>query len=433
MKPIRILIVEDDPAILGALVDHYGSIFSARDFTSTIETANTVVLARRLAKDAAIHPYDLVSLDVNLGDRQLTGIDVLDTLKRFQSAWMVVLLTGVETDTTLDATLGKRRADQLRSNLRRDAYTRFPAERLQVVEKPSSDLSESEGQKLLANRLQQIALLYDEIGRLRYVFRPIEVNSLTRVPALKGSVGKRRFIESSSLHWQIRFDCGELRTLPDMAGLRTLHYLLSRERGVSVTPEEALAIEPKKEKSRPDVVATGPDPVAAWFHGQGIEWDTLNSAEQGKLIRAALSLKFERYRELREFDDEGDLSPTEESELSRIIGELGPLAAAAETAYQRMKPPDCQAADSPEGSGFADTSLDLEYLHDVPGNYDRLGQGRRGQDSPAAQLFRARMKRVRDSLRENGLSEFAGHLEGYIQSTGANWSYNPPTGIEWTT
>jgi uncharacterized coiled-coil DUF342 family protein len=61
-------------------------------------------------------------------------------------------------------------------------------------------------------------------------------------------------------------------------------------------------------------------------------------------MRAALSLKFERYRELRGFQDEDDLSPAEEDELSRIVKELGPLSDSAEMAYQRMKPDDGPSA-----------------------------------------------------------------------------------------
>ena len=124
------------------------------------------------------------------------------------------------------------------------------------------------------------------------------------------------------------------------------------------------------------------------------------------------------------------LTTAEESELARIIRELGPLAAAAETAYQRMKP----GESLPEGEVETSTGVIVQNdLHAGIGNYDQLGEDRRGKDSPAAQLFRARMKRVKDCLRENGLADFAQHIEDYLQSTGASWSYNPPEGVEWTT
>jgi hypothetical protein len=356
-------------------------------------------------------------------------LDVLDTLKRFQSAWMVALLTGVETDATLDATLGETKAQDLRRRLRRDAYTRFPPDRLLVVEKPSSTLDSSDASVLLANRLEQIVSVYQEIGRLRYIFRPIEVTSLERVARPKGSKGPRMFIETTSLHWQIRFNCGEIRTLPNLSGFKTLHYLLSRDRESSVTPEEALAIEPKNEKIV-EMQVTATNPVAEYFEAQGIAWGELSSDEQDKLICAALSLKFNRYSELRGFQDEDDLSTNEESELQRIIRELGPLADAAETAYLRMNStdPDPQEATEPSPGALAQ-----EGLHTAGGNYDKIGMDRRGKDSPVAALFRARMKRVKDCLRENGFADLSQHLEDFIMSTGANWSYNPPEGVEWTT
>lgn len=430
MKSLRILIVEDDRDQLAALAKLYEELFAGLGYQTNIEQVATAGEARRLAKTAKSQPYDFVSLDVNLGDAVLSGLEVLQTLKRFRSAWMVVLLTGVESDPTVDATMGAIRGDRLRKELRRDACARFPAERLLVVEKPSPRLAEAESRILLKNRLEQIALVYQEVGRLRYVFRPIEVSSLERVTALKGVKTKRTFVETSAVHWQIRFNCGEIRTLPDIAGMRTLHFLLSRERGESVTPDEALANEPKSDKLNKDPRPNEPDPVAGYFEAQGLAWKELSSQEQQKLIRAALSLKFERYVELRNFQDDADLSPTEETELSRILRELGPLADAAETAYQRMKPNEAlqQQPEAPNSGAFLQ-----DGLHSGDGNYDRLGVGRRGEDSPEAQLFRARMKRVKDYLRENGFADFAQHIEDYVMSTGANWSYNPPDGVEWTT
>lgn len=429
MPALRILIVEDDPVLLQVLEGAYRNVFERHGYEPAIERAETVADARQKAKAARGNAYDFVSLDVNLGDKNLTGLDVLDTLKRFRSAWMVALLTGVETDASLDKAVGKAKGDDLRRGLRRDAFARFPAERLIVVEKPAHSLPEPGAAKLLANRIEQIALVFEEVSRQRYIFRPIEVTSLERVPQPKGSKGGRKFIETSALHWQIRFDCGEIRTLPNLSGFKTLHYLLSRDRNTSVTPEEALAIEPKSEKPGAKQ-GSGEDPVATYFEAQGITWCDLSSPEQEKLIRAALSLKFNRYRELRGFQDEEDISTSEESELNRILRELGPLADAAETAYQRMRPAERDPATIPENSPG---TLAQNDLHAGGANYDQLGVDRRGKDSPAAALFRARMKRVKDCLRENGFADMAQHLEDFVMSTGANWSYNPPEGVEWTT
>jgi len=428
MKTLRMLIVEDDLSLLEFLDRQYREVFAELGFSVTIESATNGTKARDLAYAATAQPYDLVSLDVNLGDPNVTGMNVLASLKRFRSAWMVAMLTGVETDSTLDASMGPTKAEQVRRNLRRDAYAEFPAERLLVIEKPSSTLPSAEGILLLVNRIRQIALIYDEIARLRFIFHPIMVTSLERVKAIKGKPAKRKFIETATLHWQIRFNCGELRTLPDRAGFRTLHRLLSMPRDEVLTPEQALAIEPKNEIQTILFTGSG-DPVAAFFEAQGINWLALDAAQQYQLIQAALALRFKRYVELRGFQDDDDLTAEESDELNRIKNELGPLLAAAEVAYKRLSGNEEENVVEEVQHAVAMQ----EGLHVAGGNYERVGDDRRGFDSPAAQIFRARWKRAKDYLRENGYTDLAQHLEDYVHPTGSSWSYNPPNGVEWTT
>ena len=425
MTSIRILILEDDPLTLSLLQAAYALAFTARGYEPEIEVVTTIEEAKKCAKEARLNPYDFVSLDVNLGHRTLTGLDVLLSFKRFGSAWMAALLTGVETDPSLDQTMGKERGARLRAQLRRDAYASFAPERLLVIEKPSTALPNDEARKLLSNRVQQIALVYEEVGRLRYVFRPIEVESLVRIPTPKGTQAKRRLMTTRALHWQIRFDCGELRTLPDKAGFKTLHYLLSRApQDPEVTPEEALAVEPKSER---EVKTDTQDPVADYFESQGVTWKNMSASEQEKLMRAALSLRFKRFCELRSIQEDGDSTTAEEEELDAIMSELGPLQNAAETAYQRIRPKEREvySEDQINAAQVAQNDLHIEG-----GNYV---QTERGFDSPAARAFRTRMKRVKDCLRENGFSDFSDHLDAHIKSSGAKWSYDPKRGIEWTT
>jgi len=431
MKAVHLLIVEDEAELLAQLEVLYREAFAARGFAAKVTHATIVHEARILARAGRERPFDLVSLDVNLGDAELSGLDVLGTLRRFQSAWMVALLTGVETDASLERTMGEERARDIRKQLRRTAYARFPAERLQVVEKPAATLPTAEAQRLLADRVGQITLLYEEISKLRYIFRPIEVVSLERVPVPRGGKPTRRFIETAALHWQIRFDCGDLRTLPDRAGLKTLHHMLALNRSESLTPEQAMVIEPRQEKRLPESVPADRDPVAKFFSDQGIVWQELSLAEQEKLIAAALSLRFKRYVELRSFEENEDLSAEEGDELDRLKQELGPLEGAAEHAYQRLngEGANCETASMPTHQ-----ALHQEGLNTVGGgNYERPDNNRRGYDSPEARGFRKRMERMRDYLRENGFAAFATHLESHLMSTGANWSYNPPEGVEWTT
>lgn len=430
MKSVRMLIVEDEAELQSRLKRIYRQVLVSHGYDSiTIETASDVDEARDLAKQAAADPYDLVSLDVNLGDAELSGLDVLATLKRFQSAWMVALLTGAETDETLDATMGEVKGERIRKQLRREAYQKFPAERLLVVEKPSPSLSSGQADELLRNRVEQIALVYGEVGRLRYIFRPIEVVSLERIKTTKELKNKKlpkKFIETTALHWQIRFNCGDIRTLPDKTGFKTLHHLLGLDRSKSLKPEDAIILEPKGDA----VVASssgkvGGDPVADYFIARGIPWNEMTQVAQDQLVQVALSHLFKRYCELREIEDEEDLSPDEEDELVKIRKELGPLEPFAETAYNRLCENDC-----------AESSISLgeaaqEGMHVAGADFEK-NEGRKGYDCADAQAFRARMKRVKECLRENGFSAFADHLDGHVSSTGANWSYNPPDVVAWT-
>jgi CheY-like chemotaxis protein len=426
MKTIRMLIVEDDKELLAALKSLYHDIFIAKGFASPdINDATNPTDALERAREAQTKPYDFVSLDVNLGEADITGLNVLRAFKRFKSAWMVALLTGVEAEG--------------RKQLRRDAYnTEFPAERLIVVEKPSLEESDDARSKLLSNRLQDIASVYEVVSRQRYIFRPIDVVSLQRRPADVAARQRRqrRFIEAASTHWQIRFNCGDLRTLPDRTWFKTLHHLLAMNPDETLTPEASLVIEPAKEteKGAEAPVISASDPVGEFFRAQGINWDELDKQGQDDLIRAALAHRLKRYVDLRNYEEEDDLAPTEEDELNLIKQEFGPLAKLAEAAFQRL-------ADTKETTGMHEAQVEhhsasagaraQDNLRSGDANYTRE-QGRWGEDSPAAQLFRARKKRACDYLRENGFADFAEHIEVCVKSTGANWSYDPPSGTEWT-
>jgi CheY-like chemotaxis protein len=433
MNPIRLLIVEDEPELLSQLKKLYREIFAEQGASSVIvETADTVEEARELARAATNHPYDLVSLDVNLGDAEKTGLDVLGTLNRFQSAWMVALLTGVETDTSLDKTMGKAAGEVLRKRLRHAAYQKFPAERLVVVEKPTTALPDGEQMRLLADRIRQIALIYGEVSVQRFIFRPIQRKGVVRLASEKGAKAvKRATVPTSSTLWQIRYNCGDMLTVPNKTGFRTLHHLLSTP-GSELTLEQAMVLEPVNETKgktpKSQSCDQAQDPVAEYFSGLGIAWSDLNLEEQEKMIAAALSLRFRRYVELREYQEEDDLSIDEEEELHRLIVEFGPLSDAAEIGFLRttgrIEPDDSEAT--------LNAKVVQGGLHETGGNHEKA-PGQWGFDSRDRQNFSARKSRALKSLREDGFVELADHLEAYVQPNHGKWSYNPPTVIEWLT
>lgn len=429
------LIVEDEPALLQTLKRLYRQVFSALGFEDvTIVETSEPKEAKNLAKDAERNPYDFVSLDINLGVAEITGLDVLSAFKRFKSAWMIAVLTGVETETSADATLGKGIAGKIRKQLRCDAYTRFWPERLIVVEKPAPALSQEESAKLLRNRLEQVARLYLEIARQRYIFRPIEVQGLERIPAKKKGQ-KRQFFNTKTQHWQIRFNCGDIRTLPYRAGFKTIYKLLSLGPDESLTPEAALVIEPENEKSAaPPVVIESPgnNPFITFFETLKVPFNDLNPDEQERLVKITLGSKFREFAELRLLQDDNDLSAQESDRLEAITAELGVLVPVAEAFLEARKENSNSDSEQDDHQEVAlRAALQQGQLH-VGGAAYESNPGRRGFDSREGQNFRARKKRIVDYLRENGFADLAEHLEGYITSTGANWSYNPPTEIEWT-
>lgn len=435
MKPVRLLIVEDDEEMLSELRKLFQQSFAKQGVKRIdIDAARSSAEARSYAKAARGRPYDLVSLDVNLGEAESTGMDVLASLRRFGSAWAVALLTGLETDPSLDATFGPEKAEAHRKNFRILAEKTFSPERLRTFEKPSSSLPPEQAAKLLADRVGQIAMFYDLISRTRYIFRPIDISGELRLPTKKDdrdSAAKRARVKTVSVHWQIRFDCGEIRTLPDRVGLKTLHHILSLPRDESLTPEEALVIEPIQERIDAALEAgkDSGDPVASFFESQGIDWNGLDPGEQDKLIAAALSLRFKRYVELREYEEEDDLTAEEEDELELLVSDLGPLAAIAETGFQRLSNSNAmKKLDASPSLG----SLLQDGLRPRRGDYEQ-SERRRGKDSRSAANFRKRMERTRKLLRESGFVDFAQHLEDHLTSTGANWTYHPPEGVEWTT
>ena len=434
MKKIRLLIVEDDPTLIVRLEKLYREIFTARGFASVIvETADNPGDAKDRASSAKADPYDLVSLDVHLGEGEVTGLDVLTRFKRYKSAWMVVLLTGVETDLTANASLGKEAAEKIRRGLRKEAYANFPSERLLVVEKPSQK-NEEEREKLLANRLRDIAGVYEAVSRLRYVFRPIEVDGLEYIPGKKDKgkmVEEGRFIPCRTLCWQVRFNCGDMRTIPHKVGYKSLHKILSLEPGESVTPEELRVIEPPEEKTKLKVTPAGEstDAVAVYFEQNGIDWKDRTEEERKNLIKAALAFRFKRFVELREFQEDGEIEPAEENELARIADELGPLAEFAEIAFQRLtSQPRTIRGDGLEVDPGA-AAKGAGEVHPDRGLYTRR-KGGRGYDSTASGGYRKRRDRTANYLREEGFVQMADEIEKMVDSTGSNWSYLGQN--EWT-
>ncbi|MDX1952175.1 MAG: hypothetical protein SFY81_08310 [Verrucomicrobiota bacterium] len=446
----RILIVEDDLALLSTLEGHYRRLFESQGYaTVTVETAKTADEAKERARKALRRPYDFVSLDVNLGDtsvekgRVLTGLDVLRVLKAHNSAWMVVLLTGVETDSTLDGTLGLSDAEAIRRKLRREAYQNFFPERLLVVEKPRQARVEADAPAAtseLMNKLDQIVQVFQVVSQQRYVFRPVIVEGMVRVPVpQKEGKAKSKLVPAKVTRWQVRFNCGELLTVEGCKGFEIVHHLLGLDKTAEpveapflnrLVSESDTVTNSQSEAEEDEVKCELNHALMAYFKPLGVNWEKLDN-EQKLAQLQFIAPTIRRMRELMALEAESDISSNEEEELDRLVKNLGPLAepledflaGRAESPFEEAYPDDFDEMAS------LDASLGDGMQRDS-GNFTKR-PGSKRPDSPEAVKARKYLERVRDYLRKNGFPAFADHLQQQIMPLGTKWSYIPPSGIEW--
>jgi CheY-like chemotaxis protein len=169
LQPLRILIVEDEPKWAQAIKTNFLEIFNDLKLPCTIEVPNTIQKCKEAIRNAVERPYDLISLDINFRQdavaKPIDGLTLLEIIKKYKAAWLVSILTGVESDKTVDDTYGEQRTRELQYELHSRASATFSPERLMVKEKPA--LSNT---ILLAKRLRQVCLYLRQsrIGRNRF-------------------------------------------------------------------------------------------------------------------------------------------------------------------------------------------------------------------------------------------------------------------------
>lgn len=422
LKPLRILIVEDEPEMRAHLKTIYSRVFQEHAFQPEFDEAEDATKALDDAQKAASKPYDLVSLDVNLRDKTVTGLDVLGAFKQFKSAWMVALLTGIEMDASLDAVVGNERAEQMRRGLRSEAYTKFWPERLIVVEKPVSSLQQDQAKTLLDNRLEQIALVYEIVTRERYVFRAVTLPAIRRMEK-----GGRILIETEITKYQIRCGCGDLVTVDFYAGIKVMHELFKKGRSGIINASEAKTIEPPQKRKSSTVKAeptstSVPDQLVSFFRDKHPNWQTLGREHQLNLMEASLGGKIDRFVELMKYRDTGAIQTSEEKELEEIVANYGLLGPIADAYYVQTKEHD------------VDFRSALEVIFDGQGHLAPL---REPEDADDARL-RKLESRLRFYLEENGCMGFSHYLRDHVSTKKFRGGeeqliHDQPPIVEWTT
>lgn len=401
---IRVLVVDDDQQFaqqLTALVrDLCRSLLGQ---VAAVEMMFTAAEASCVADAdfARGGRYDLVILDYNLGGSE-TGVDILSRFKHHNSVWMAALLTGVDRDKTI--------SPEGRERLRALAARQFFPDRLTVIDKP-------EDQTLLELKVKQLLWLYEHMAAQRYLFRPITVGSVNP---------PRRF-------WQIRYDCGEVMTLPDLAGFATLRQLLT---GKPLDWVQAEHVEgrkaptnraPRSRTSSTDKFSIdGEAEVRAWAEKRGYKmW----GEEIYERCKAEIwSLTQEMIQLLIVKNEEGTLPQHEEALLARLKKDLGRFSGFAELLAERKISK--MAEEDEQTDTWVNNDHRVTKAEVLQGGLSIVSTSRSAEvhdkeRQKVQNAFRARKKRYLDVLKEFGLVEMAQHLDYTLKvEPGQGWLYS---------
>lgn len=459
---IRILIVEDKIVWANFLEKRYhfevAEILDIdRNFVD-VERASTFDEASEKIKAARREPYDLVSLDINLSNPnseqpQQDGLHLLGEIAKFQSAWMVAILTGVEKDSTFTGS----RANVVRRNLRNLAMQTFPPERLVVIEKPSeltaledtadmpTILSES---AVLGNRIKQVVSIFEHTSSYRNVFRKLilpneykenvkdkdahdlEDDELSDEADAsqegKAKRQKKEWKKGEVIHWQVRFDCGEMITIPqdNTIEMDVIRVLLENPRKeFSYGALEAAAMG-ETALSREDLIAQGQqkaprlddrtqcEQIAAALEGPQAE-EVGGGAGAGADMQAAANEMVQAgHGQVQDgnFDDtERQSRETYERELRKLQAKIDGLK------------------DKPESDGTV-----ARMRNEAAALKKEIGKLRRGGRTAESTRIAAHKSRAFATLREQGLVDLANHLSDCIEAKGTI-HYWPPADRNWQT
>lgn len=462
-QPLRILIVEDEPKWAQAIKSHFLEIFNDLKLPCTIEAPATIQKCREAIRSAAENPYDLISLDISfsndVAEDPIDGLTLLGIISQYKAAWLVSILTGVETDTTVDDTYGERRARLLQYELHSRASATFPPERLMVKEKP--DLSNTE---LLAKRLRQVCLYLRQsrIGRNRFrrLKEPCQIavhelidgrwikrnspefnlakKAMDFVKAFnkkypKGpstcrdskrladyetqieldilkKIGRKlapaQWADDTVTLWQISFGCGEVISLPDNPNFETIAWLLRH-------PDEEFAAH----QIGGEAAEVGQQAVG--FHHQHADEDDIADDEDDKEDDED---PFQRendgnrrdYEDNRRFQDNLNVKDTDKETHARYRKDIKRKEAQLVSANPRLR---------------SILETEITHLRKALGEVRRNTVGGRSHET-----IKQHKSRAIAELREAGQIELADHLFTYIKIRNFKFCYAVEKGaISWNT
>lgn len=266
MKPIRLLIVDDEEEPRNLIRRIYEAVLPRFEFLPEITAFDT-------AKEAKLHalqvlkqggkPYDLASLDLDMGDSEVHGINILEALKVAQSAWTVVVLTGLEMNPQKAAKTYSHpeELEKLLQGFRSEVQQTFWPKRSLTIAKPHPCLPVDEQNRLLRTGIEQAVKFYKDLEPKRYMFRMVKIPRMKKAPKLTKKeknqleAGDDGIWQNQSLPprrvFQIQCGCGEMVELDQehWNGLATMHELFKKGPGGVITSTESEKFEPYNQRN----------------------------------------------------------------------------------------------------------------------------------------------------------------------------------------
>jgi CheY-like chemotaxis protein len=459
-QALRILIVEDEPRWTEAIKSNFMEILSDLGLPFIIDTPETIAKCREAIFSASERPYDLISLDINYRedgtDEPTDGLKLLRLIGRLKSAWLVSILTGVETDATVEDTYGTERARQLQEELRSRAYGSFPPDRLVVLEKPVS-----EDETMLANRLKQVCLILRQSLVGRNLFRPLRLtcqvachrtvngdlikkdskefrrakdamefvkeyendSNASKDPKkrkqyareLEFDVLEKNGKKLPNAEWvedlvslrQVRYGCGEVITLPDSPNFETIQWLLRH---------------PGKEFEAHQIGGESAEVGRLFedFQHSAIGNCEVNGAEEDEREEDDYTdMNWDRHGEDRDFESNEMAGDT--------ISKWDDTEALSRAVYKQDLTKKLAELENATGRRRNELESEIKALREAMGQVRKKAVGGKTHG-----LIKQHKSRTIAALREAGQVELANHLEKTIRNNGSKFWYDQePGSIFW--
>lgn len=405
MKPLRILIVEDESfwteKIKSVLTEELGT----GGYAVSFDLAKTAKDARSKIRDLGGEAYDLVSLDMHLAnsDGQAgDGLSVLGTIALQSAAWMVSIFTGVERDDTVADSLGDELARKLQEELRSSVYKKtFPRDRMIIQEKP--DQAE---EALILTRLKDVCSILKHSLAGQNVFRSVELPCKTPMHELNdgswvvkdsdefkqakkekkvkmaGKYAKKAEWHDSTVRFrEVRFQCGSLITMEDLTDYKVIAAALSRP-------------------------------------GEKILATTMDGEEEGFAFSGS---------ELAENQDTDFENP-----LGQRDGEWDDTEATSRAAYTKTLMQLKAQLETTDQDSAKYRSL-TEQVEILEAEIAKLRKGRVAKVEKGTVAMGTAKSRVIGNLKKAGQLDLAEHLERFLIKKGQSLCYEPDMDVIWNT